>query len=134
MFSCHVIRTFSPDGCLPDVKEYVLIDLVTFCQSTLNLRHDTIKLYLAGIRFYSIKSNNCNILKDTLQLPYISRAINKTQANFGKGLRLPITFTVLQHLCMCLFNAKFSPFIDAMLLAAFTTAFYGFLRCGEFTV
>ena len=124
-----------PDAVLlPLVSEKTLIDFVTYCQTTLHLRFDTIKLYLAGIRFHYIKSNNTDILLNTLQLTYILRALKKRQCNFSRGLRLPITFTVLNDLCTCLSRGLFSTFVDSMLLAAFTAAFYGFLRCGEFTV
>ena len=111
-----------------------LIAFVTFCQESLGLRFDTIKLYLAGIRFFYIKRNNVDILKDNLQLPYILRGIKKSQCNLLKGLRLPITFPVLCHMCNVVRQGLFSPFVDCMLLAIYVNAFYRFLRCGEFTV
>ena len=124
----------SPPGSLPPVTEKTLIHFVSHCQNTWHLQFDPIKLYLAGIRFHYIKCNNIDILKNNLQLNYILRAIRKRQSNFSRGLRLPITFPVLFDLCTCLSRGLFSTFVDTMLQVAFTTAFNGFLRCGEFTV
>ena len=124
----------TPQDSLPIVTEKTLIDFVSYCQNILHLRYDTVKLYLAGIRFHYIKCHNIDILQNNLQLNYILRAIKKRQCNFSRGLRLPITYTVLSDLCTCLSRGLFSAFVDTMLLAVFTTAFYGFLRCGEFTV
>ena len=105
-----------------------------YCQTVLHLRHDTIKLYLAGIKFNYIKFNNVNILADNLQLPYILKAVKRTQCNIPTGLRLPITFNILCDLCNTLTRGLHSPAVDLMLKCLFTMAFYGFLRCGEFTV
>ena len=123
-----------PPGTLPDISEDTLIHFVSHCQTALHLRYDTIKLYLAGIRFYYIRSKNIDMLAHNLQLPYILRGIKKTQDNTGRGLRLPITFSILQDLIAVLHSGLFSPFLDSMYACIFTMAFYGFLRCGEFTV
>ena len=121
-------------GRLPDISEDIVINFVTYCQNVLHLRHDTIKLYLSGIRFHYIKANNVDILSNTLQLPYILKAIKRTQVNVTSGLRLPITFNVLIDLCNIISRGFQSPFIDIMLKCIYTLAFYGFMRCGEFTV
>jgi site-specific recombinase XerD len=119
---------------LPNITERTLINFVTYCKNVLNFKFDTVKLYLAGIRFHYIKSNNIDVLANKLQLNYILRGVKKTQSNLHKGLRLPITFNILKDLCATLSVGMFTRFIDCMLLAIFSTAFYGFLRCGEFTV
>ena len=110
------------------------IAFVTYCQHSLHLRYDTIKLYLSGVRFHYIKCNNIDIFHRNLQLPYILRAVKKTQSNVTRALRLPITFSILQELCTCLTTGVFSPLMDLMYTCIFQLAFYGFLRCGEFTV
>ena len=46
---------------------------------------------------------------------------------------MPITSSVLNNMCRYLSLGIFSPFIDLMLLCIFKMAFFGFLRCGEFT-
>ena len=47
--------------------------------------------------------------------------------------RLPITFDILFQMCNALDFGMFNAELDLMLLCAFKTAFYGFLRVGEFT-
>ena len=121
-----------PQTTLPTISEHIIIQYVAYCQKSLHLRYDSIKLYLAGIRFHYIKRNNFDVLKNNLQLQYILRSVKKTQQNV-KGLRLPITFSILSDLCFALSSGMLSPFLDLMYSCVFTTAFYGFLRCGEFT-
>ena len=48
--------------------------------------------------------------------------------------RLPITFDILQQTCRKQKRGIFSTFTVCMLFTAFAVAFYGFLRCGDFTV
>jgi len=119
---------------VPDITEDTLVSFVTHCQQSLRLRHDTIKLYLSGIRFHYIKSKNQDIFSSNLQLPYIMRAIKKTQDNISVPARLPITFSILSDVHNALKRGLVSPFTDLMYSAIFTMAFYGFLRCGEFTI
>jgi len=121
-----------PKDSLPSVDEELLILFVTHCKTALKLKYDTIKLYLSGIRFHYIQNNFGDPTNNTLRLSYILRAIKKSQVNTTVK-RLPITFSILSHLCNILKQGIFEPFIDNMLQCAFQTAFYGFLRCGEFT-
>ncbi|CAC5368339.1 unnamed protein product [Mytilus coruscus] len=48
--------------------------------------------------------------------------------------RLPITFTILKDICQFLRKGYYTPYVDILLEAACVTAYFGFLRCGEFTV
>jgi hypothetical protein len=48
--------------------------------------------------------------------------------------RLPIAFTTLKKICLLLRKGMFSPYIDCLMETARVIAFFGFLRCGEFTV
>ncbi|XP_021362453.1 uncharacterized protein LOC110456199 [Mizuhopecten yessoensis] len=122
-----------PVNCLPPINEDVLINFVTHCQKALHLKFDTIKLYLAGIRFHYIKRKLGDPTANTLRLSYILRAIKKTQVNTSFK-RLPITCTLLTKMCAAITqHGMFNPFLDLMLSCIFKTAFYGFLRCGEFT-
>ncbi|XP_033741944.1 uncharacterized protein LOC117328516 [Pecten maximus] len=122
-----------PVNSLPPINEDLLIPFVTHCQKALLFKFDTIKLYLAGIRFNYIKSNLGDPTANTLRLTYILRAIKKTQVNTSSK-RLPITHVLLSKMCTAITrHGMFEPFIDLMLVCIFKTAFYGFLRCGEFT-
>lgn len=119
---------------LPPVSEDLLIRFVTYCHTALSLKFDTIKLYLAGVRFHYIRYNFGDPLTYTTRLSYILRAIKKNRVG-DTFKRFPITCDVLTKLCSVLSSTRgvFEPFIDRMLICVFKTAFYGFLRCGEFT-
>lgn len=122
-----------PVNSLPQVSEDVLLLFVAYCQKVLCLKYDTIKLYLSGIRFHYIRRNFVDPTANTLRLSYILRAIKRTQINCSIK-RLPITIGLLKHMCATISSSgMFEPFTDLMLCCAFKTAFYGFLRCGEFT-
>lgn len=123
-----------PVGSLPSVTEDIFIRFVTHCQRSLSLRYNTIKLYLAGVRFHYIRHNMGDPLANTLRLPYILRAIQRTD-NSTTNSRFPITCDILFKMCNVLKSEcrLFDPFMRVMLQCVFKTAFYGFLRCGEFT-
>ncbi|XP_062598608.1 uncharacterized protein LOC134260042 [Saccostrea cucullata] len=123
--------TFLNDG-LPPVNETVLVYFVTHCKSVLKLKHDTIKLYLAGIRFHYIRAGYGDILQGCDQLQYVLRGIKRSQMNVHNK-RLPITVDILQQLLHVLDKGFFSPFVDLMLKCMFSCAYFGFLRCGEIT-
>ena len=117
---------------LPCINEDVIIRFVTHCQHALKLRFDTIKLYLAGIRFHYLRQGHADPLVGTDRLQIILRGIKRSQNNIRK-VRLPITSFILKQLCDLLDKGFMSPQIDLMLQCIFKVAFYGFLRCGEFT-
>ncbi|CAC5377054.1 unnamed protein product [Mytilus coruscus] len=64
----------------------------------------------------------------------VMRAVKRIQGEHNPKPRLPITFQVLGRICNSLRAGVFSTFTDCMLETACTVAFFGFLRCGEFTV
>lgn len=117
--------------------EELFILFVTHCATVRNLTHATIKLYLSGIRSQFIEQG----LGDPYVLPFntpmlklqqVMKGIKKTK--HSKPLpRLPITGDILHSMCLRLKNSLFGPYWDDLMTAAVTTAFYGFLRCGEFT-
>ena len=124
-------------GILLPVNEDILLLFVAHCYSVLNLRYTTIKIYLSGVRFCYLQAGVSNPLwnaNDNLQrLNAIMRSIKKVQG-VSTSKRLPITFDILSStMCKELRNGIFTPFTDLMLEAVFCTAFFGFLRCAEFT-
>ena len=120
-------------GALPQISEEVLVYFVTHCHQMLNLSAATIQVYLAGIRYFYIKAGLSDPISHSSQLAYIMRGIKKkSQPTSPK--RLPITFDILKQICSLLNGGVFSQFMDLQLRCMCQMAFFGFLRCGEFTV
>ncbi|XP_062583346.1 uncharacterized protein LOC134245102 [Saccostrea cucullata] len=123
---------------LPIVCEKVFIQYVSYCHSELQLSYSTIKLYLSGIRYIYLRMGGFNPLESNgkpLQgLQTILSGIKKSQCNRDKRIRLPITIDILTNLCLLLDQGLFDEFTDSMLKSVCTLAFFGFLRCGEFTI
>ena len=93
------------------------------------VKTETIKVYLAAIRYMHI-INGCNLdLQSFLRLQYVLKGIKRTQGQ-SKRVRLPITLTHLK-LFQLLFSSPSTH--NEMLWAALKLAFFGFLRVSEFT-
>ena len=123
---------------LPPVSERLLMRFVAYCDEHKKLRHSTIKLYLCGIGFYYLKHGGFNPLTSSGKLleclSSILNGLKKKQGSIVKRQRLPITMPILSKMCSLLRMYVFGSFNSIMLEAACTIAFFGFLRCGEFTV
>ena len=122
---------------LPTVNEDILIYFVTHCAKNLNLAHGTIKTYLCGIRNMYIQAGYHNPMLATsgqplFQLSLVLRGIKKSQTQTTNP-RMPITTDILLALFRLLDGTFFSRHIDLLLRATCSMAFFGFLRCGEFT-
>ena len=130
-----------PSGYLshthPAISEDILIYFVAHCVSSLHLKYSTIKTYLAGNRFAYIKAgfqDPCCFPNGQpfLSLQAILKAVKKSQDNIVKP-RLPITSSILSQICRSLRSGFLGAYEDLVLQTAFCLAFFGFLRCGEFT-
>jgi len=101
------------------------LTLQYFCT---NLAHSvsykTIKVYLAGTHLAHLEHGHPDPTSDEL-LCLVIRGI--------RHQRLPITINLLQTLKCQLHNTNLSSVEKCLMWAAFTTAFYGFLRISEFT-
>ena len=93
--------------------------------------YKTIKVYLAGIHLEHLERGFEDLTKDEL-LHLLCTGIKRSQG-ISTRTHLPITISVLQTLKSRLrVNSSFSPLEKRLLWAAFTMAFYGFLRASEF--
>ena len=130
------LNNINPCGLLMPINEDILLLFVAHCYSVLQLKYATIKLSLSGVRFCYLQAGVSNPLWNanaSLQRLYtILRSIKKVQGS-STLKRLPITFDILFSMCKELRKGIFSPFTDLMLETVFCTAFFAFLRCGEFT-
>ncbi|XP_021355083.1 uncharacterized protein LOC110451409 [Mizuhopecten yessoensis] len=114
------------------VSEDMLIHFVAHCYN-INLSYATIKLYLCAVKFMCLKENipypsNTNLNRIQTVLGGVKRARVKNVKP-----RYPITFNILKDACAYI-REKLSSFSDLMFETACTVAFFGCLRCGEFTV
>ena len=101
------------------------------CYMACHVSYKTIKVYLAGICLGHIERGFEDPTKDEL-LYLLCTGIKRSQG-VSSCTRLPITITVLQTLKSQLsLDPSFSPLEKRLLWAAFTLAFYGFLRANEF--
>jgi len=121
---------------LPPISEQWLIYYVTHCHKILRSRLSTIKLYICGVRFqyisaglpspFDIHTNNL------VRLQMVLKGIKRVESTHS-SVRYPITFSVLSAMCTKLRQGFFNANIDIMMETVCTVAFFGFLRCGEFT-
>ena len=105
-----------------------------FCaEMSHSVSHATIKVYLAGIHLFHIENNFPDPTKEAPLLHYLCTAIKRyTGENSFK--RKPITISLLHSLKTSLSHRRQLRSHDRHLFwAAFTLAFYGFLRASEYT-
>ena len=101
------------------------------CYVADQVSYKTIKVYLAGIRLEHLERGFEDPTKDEL-LHLLCTGIKRLQGTWTHT-RLTITINVLQILKSQLHcDSSFSPIEKRLLWAAFTLAFYGFLRVSEF--
>ena len=122
-------RIVSDQGDILPASEGTLIYFASYLARS--VRHSTIKLYLAAVRNLHISCGHGDPLQGKLLLKKVLRGILRYQGQ-SRILRQPVTPSVLLAIRPILrdwLGAKdFS-----MVWAAFTLAFFGFLRCSEFT-
>ena len=123
---------------LPVVTDDVIMLYIAHCYKNLRLKYTTIKLYLCGIRFAYMKDGvSCPLTQSDSpchsRIMTVLKAVKRVQGHSVK-LRQPITATILDQICTVLSTGYISDYTDSLLTAVCLSAFFGFLRCGEFTV
>ena len=120
---------------LPILSEDLLLSFVTYCVNHLHLQYSTIKLYLCGIRYNYLVETRDTIF-ETSALPRVQAALTgiKRLQGVRTSSKKPITRQVLKKLISSLSMGMLDSYTSLMLKAVMTTAFFGFLRCGEFTI
>lgn len=93
----------------------------------------SIKAYIAGIQFHlrCLDPAVCCLFGN----PSIRLLFNgfKKERPDSKDKRLPFTLSLIHKMVSHLRQGCFGAYVDLLLETVFLTAFYGFLRCGEFT-
>ena len=119
----------------PPVNEDIFMYFVTFC-ATKGLRYNTIKQYLAGIRYHYAAFNIPTLLASPSalgRLYTLLRGIKKSQSNVSR-CRLPITYPILSDMLSALEKGFMGSYDGLMMSAACSMAFAAFLRAGELTI
>ena len=122
----------------PNVPTTELLEyFACHCAWVLHLSYHTIKLYFSGVRHHYIENGAPNPLttlngQPLFSLELILRGIRKHNSPQASN-RLPITFDVLVALGEILNGKTFGFYGDTLLKTVCSVAFFGFLRCGEFT-
>ena len=119
-------------------SEEILMYFTCHCYGNMKLKYCTIKTYLAGIRHYFVSLGCDNPLinpvngLELIRLKNLLRAIKRIQG-VTKKPRLPLTFDLILRLCNMFDQSCFGHYTDKLMKATSCIAFFGFLRCGEFT-
>jgi hypothetical protein len=122
---------------LPFINEVILMNFVAYAFSILKLRYSTIKTYLAGIKYTYMEAGVYCVFDDVghgslNRLHTILRGYKKLLSTPIRR-RLPITFSILARIVSVLRAGVFGPFDDLLTECMCTIAFFGFMRCSEFT-
>ena len=118
-------------------REALLMYFAAYCANKLNVASTTINNYLYGIRSWQIGRGMADPLKTSFGQPLLCldrvlKGIKKCKPGVTRP-RLPITIDILRLLVSFVTLGCFGKPDDQMFIAAITMAFFGFLRCGEFT-
>lgn len=122
-------RIVSDQGDIIPASEGTLVYFASYLART--VRHSTIKLYLAAVRNLHICCGHGDPLQGKLLLKKVLRGILRYQGQ-SRILRQPVTPSVLLAIRPIL-QGWLGDKDFFMVWAAFTLAFFGFLRCSEFT-
>ena len=101
-----------------------------------NITYSTIKVYISAIRNLHVASGQHHHFTDQLtpRLEQVLRGIKKEQSyRFPTKIRLPITIQIMRQIKELLLQTPHD-YNSILMWAVCCTAFFGFLRCSEFTV
>jgi len=125
---CRALDTPHHPVNLPVVCAYIV-----HCFTSRKLQPSTIKAAVAGIQFH-LRCLDPSV-QSLLGNPSVRLLFNglRKERPQGNDRRLPITLPILHHLVSVLRAGCFNAPTDVMLEAVCLMAFYGFMRCDEFT-
>lgn len=111
-----------------------IMAFIVHAKDSLHLAPATIRLYLSGIQHqFRLMSINSPTLLSIPAVRLLLRGISKCSPA-PSSARLPISIDILSKLISILRHGCFSPFDDLTMEVICLSAFFGFLRCSEYTV
>lgn len=114
------------------ITEYNLLFYVTSVAN--RLAYQSIKTYLAGIQYHSVRLGTPTNIANMSQLYYLLRGVRRTQGrSHSRPPRSPVTTANLQQLLLFIQTQDISSHDKRLLWAAITVAFFGLLRVSEYT-
>lgn len=127
---CLKYGLVTPATPLLPAKEVTLIYFVSHLAEY--VKFHTIKVYLAAIQNLHVEFN-CNL--NFADMPRLQSTLSGIKRTLGlsRRNRLPITISILESIFNLLAPYCSLDIDTVMLWAAFTLAFFGFLRCSELT-
>lgn len=110
---------------------------ISYCFYILHIRTSSIRGYLSALRYHCSTVGLQDPLRHSdgrfkFSLRTLLHATKKGQRG-PRPCRLPIDIDILSRLCSLLNGGYLDLYWDCLLKASFCVAFFGFLRCGEFT-
>ena len=126
---CLMNRLISSDGDILPASEGALIYFTSYLAR--KVKHSTIKLYLAAVRNLHISRGHGNPLQGKLLLQKVLCGILRFKGH-TRILRQPVIPAALLAIRPIL-QSWLREWDFCMIWAAFTSAFFCFLRCSEFT-
>ena len=119
---------------LPSTEQVLLLFVAHLANE--GLAHSTIKVYLSALRNLHITTGHYRAFASQLtpRVELVLQGIKHTQAYQSlPRVRLPITIQLMRRMRAVLLQESHN-YDNILLWAACCTAFFGFLRCSEFTV
>lgn len=111
-----------------------LARFVAYLADVVRVAPSTIKVYLAGVRALHIERGWPDPCERAPLTQRVLTGVKRVHGMHPRLLRLPVTLNVLRQLVAHLHVAEWlHPTDRLMMIAACTLAFFGFLRCSEFT-
>ena len=120
----------------PRIAEDTIINFIAYLHKVAKIHYSTIKLYLCGIRFHYLRHGLSSPLSTSVNNARIYtflKSVKRSQPS-SNPKRLPVDIHMLHRIVEYLDKGCFGKFDDTLMKACCTLAFFGFLRCGEFTV
>ena len=130
-FTRYINFCRSQNLCALPIYEFNLMIYTTHLSTATS--YSNIKLNIAAIKHFAILYHYHSVIPPLPRLYMLIRAIKRQHGNkFQRHQRLPITPSLLLQLKYYLTNSTHNIYDQNMLWAAFTCAFFGFLRSSEY--